>query len=238
MLKDYVTKTLTFLQMPGKSQKARGRHEQPLKDAPELPPPAGEEQAAEDLFETPVETDFDPEKMFYDENAEAPEATPEEVQEEPEDPSGQACFEAGMRLCESKRYAEALEEFVRAAGQGHMQAQFLCGHMYRRGIAAEPNDKLALAWFKRAAKQGYIEAQLACGEMYEAGLGTAVNMKRALSWYEQAAKQGALEAQLKCGRMYFCGRAETRNPKKARYWLEIAANSGSEEAQRLLRERF
>ncbi len=238
MLKDYVAKTLTFLQMPGKNQKNKGKNEQPQADAQELPPSAGEEQAAEDLFTAPLETDFDPEKMFYDEEQGSSEAVSGEASEEPEDSSGQASFEAGMRLCESKSYPEALEAFTRAAGLGHMQAQFLCGHMYRKGVAAEPNDKLALTWFKRAAKQGYMEAQLACGEMYETGCGTAVNMKRALSWYEQAAKQGSVEAQMKCGRMYFCGRAETRNPKKARYWLEIAAGGGSEEAQKLLRERF
>lgn len=237
VLKDYVTKTLTFLQMPGKAQKARGKHE---------PPPAAgqEDRAAGAAFledgaaAEPVETDFDPEALFAaaPTTEEALDASPADAPEE--SIPGQSSFEAGLRFCENRDYPQALEALTQAAGMGHMQAQFLCGQLYRQGVAAGPDHKLALAWYKRSAKQGFVEAQLACGAMYEEGCGTAVNMKRALGWYEQAAKQGSLKAQLKCGRMYYCGRAETRNPKKARYWLEIAAEGGSEEAKQLLSQRF
>lgn len=163
---------------------------------------------------------------------------PEAADEMPAAPQPPALFAAGRDAYRAGDYGAALEDFLRAAEQGHIESQFLCGQMYRRGVGVEANDKLALSWYKRAAKQGHLGGQMACGSIYEEGRGTAVDLKRALSWYEQAAKQGCVDAQLKCGYMYYGGRAETRNPKKARRWMESAAESGNEEAKKFLEERF
>lgn len=162
----------------------------------------------------------------------------DEAAPEPPSPLPPELFAAGRDAYRAGDYAAALEAFLRAAESGHMESQFLCGQMYRRGLGADTNDKLALNWYKRAAKQGHMGGQLACGSIYEEGRGTEIDLKRALSWYEQAAKQGSVDAQLKCGYMYYGGRAETRNPKKARRWMESAAESGSVEAKKFLEERF
>ena len=98
-----------------------------------------------------------------------------------------------------------LEALTRAAEQGHAQAQFLCGCMYRQGVGVEVDERQALTWLRRSGKQGVLEAQLACAEIYETGNGAKLNLKQALYWYEQAAKQGSLAAQLKCGNMYCPG---------------------------------
>lgn len=209
MLKDYMSK-LPFLQpSQGRSHKK------------ESEPVAGS---------IPLETeDLWPEgDPFAPEPSEPAEPT---VSEEDSFSTGRDAYRAGD-------YEAALTSFLRAAEQGHVEAQFLCGQMYRRGIGTEANDKAALIWYKRAAKQGHLSGQLACASIYEDGRGTEIDLKRSLSWYEQAAKQGSVEAQLKCGYMYYGGRAETRNPKKARRWLESAAENGSEEAKRFLEERF
>ena len=218
MLRDYVTKGLQFLQIPGKSSRTPQEPESPkpsqVSEEAEISSPSGETPAEgwdDDPFAEPL----------------PPERAP-----------GQDDYEAGILAYREKRPEEALAALLRAAEVGHMEAQFLCGHMYQNGIAAEKNCRAALSWYKRAAKQGFLRAQIACGAMYEEGAGTEIYLKRALSWYEQAAKQGDVGAQLKCGRMYHSGRAETRNPKKARYWLEIAAGNGSEEAKQILLERF
>jgi len=209
MFKDYVSK-LPFLQAKPR------RREKPVHQY--LP------EAEEDLW---------PEGDPF---ASAPEET------ESSSPPDEACeptlFAAGRDAYRAGDYTAALTDFLQAAEEGHAESQFLCGQMYRRGVGAEANDKLALNWYKRAAKQGHLGGQMACGSIYEEGRGTEVDLKRALSWYEQAAKQGSIEAQLKCGYMYYGGRAETRNPKKARRWLEAAAEGGSEEAKKFLEEHF
>lgn len=219
MLKDYVTKGLQFLQNAGKPSKGPA-------------PQETEEQKEDEIVSGTADLSGPPDEAADWEDDPFAEPVP------PERPPGQEDYEAGILAYREKRPEEALAALVRAAEAGHMEAQFLCGHMYQHGIAAEENCKTALAWYKRSAKQGFLRAQMACAAMYEEGRGTEIDLKRALSWYELAAKQGDVGAQLKCGRMYHSGRAETRNPKKARYWLEIAAGNGSEEASRMLSDRF
>lgn len=234
MWRDYVTKGLQFLQKPSKAA--------PKQEETEKPVPAAESELLSGTAEAPSIPEAPPSPQS--EEAPAPnwagdrDGDPFAEPQPPERTPGQDDYETGIRAYQEKRTEEALSALIRAAELGHMEAQFLCGHMYQHGIAAEQNVKTALAWYKRAAKQGFLRAQMACAAMYEEGAGTEIDLKRALSWYEQAAKQGDVSAQLKCGRMYHSGRAETRSPKKARYWLEIAAGNGSEEAKQLLQDRF
>lgn len=218
MLKEYMSK-LPFLQ----SSQSKSRRKDPQPTEKNTPPTEEENLWPEgDPFApAPQETEI------------AEPAAPDAAAPEQPDP-----FASGADAYRAGDYTLALEQFLLAAGQGHMEAQFLCGQMYRRGIGTEANDRLALSWYKRAAKQGHLGGQLACASIYEDGRGTEVDLKRALSWYELAAKQGDVNSQLKCGYMYYGGRAETRNPKKARRWLETAAENGSLEAQKFLDERF
>lgn len=225
MLRDYVTKGLQFLQIPRKALNDPGKPEQPL-----ISPQAGSEEAPD----ASPPSDDAPASQWLDEWEDDPFAEPVR----PERPAGQDDYEAGILAYRDKKPEEALAALTRAAEAGHMEAQFLCGHLYQHGIAAASNCKTALSWYKKSAKQGFLRAQMACAAMYEEGLGTEIDLKRALSWYELAAKQGDVSAQLKCGRMYHSGRAETRSPRKARHWLEIAARNGSEEAKQLLLDRF
>ena len=218
MLRDYVTKGLQFLQKPAKAAPRQEQAPQPMEE-PE------EEHAFPDIEPLAEGWDADWEDDPFAEPL------------QPERPSGQDDYEMGIQAYRDGKPEEALAALTRAAGAGHKEAQFLCGHMYQHGIAAGENARTALSWYKKSAKQGFLRAQMACAAMYEAGEGTEIDLKRALSWYEMAAKQGNVGAMLKCGRMYHSGRAETRNPKKARQWLEAAAGNGSEEAEELL-ERF
>lgn len=226
MLRDYVTKGLQFFQMPGKTSKSPGKQEDGREQRNLFHAP--EEEVADTSSDTP------PESGRRDDCEDGPFTQPLQ----PERAPGQDDYEAGILAYRDKKPEEALAALARAAGAGHMEAQFLCGHMYQHGIAVERNSKTALSWYKKSARQGFLRAQMACAAMYEEGQGTEIDLKRALSWYELAAKQGDVSAQLKCGRMYHSGRAETRNPKKARYWLEAAAGNGSEEARQLLADRF
>lgn len=219
MLKEYMSK-LPFLQ----SSQSKPRRKDPRPTEKDMPPAEEENLWPEgDPFASaPQETE--PEESAVSSDAAAT--------EQPD------LFASGADAYRAGDYALALEKFLLAAGQGHVEAQFLCGQMYRRGIGAAANDRLALSWYKRAAKQGHLGGQLACASIYEDGRGTEVDLKRALSWYELAAKQGDVNSQLKCGYMYYGGRADTRNPKKARRWLEAAAENGSQEAKKFLDERF
>ena len=221
---EYVTKRLGFLQM----SKSRGKHEATAERKAALEEAAASKRAEMEAFRQELEEAFGTTET----EVPAPEAGEASVQEPAAATEGD--FEAGLRFYNANQFPEALEALQRAAGQGHTEAQYLCGQICRQ----DADSKSALSWYRRAAKQGHLESQLACAVMYEKGEGTKIDLKKALSWYEQAAKLGSVEAQLKCGRMYYAGRAETRSPKKARRWLEIAAGNGSAEAEKLLAECF
>ena len=219
-----LAKRLGFLPPQG----ARPQADQPVEDP--APRDAGEPEAA--LEPLAGIEELDPAALFAEEPSQPEEDAPASPR------NAQAEFEVGVQLCQMKEYLMGLEALTRAAEQGHAQAQFLCGCMYRQGVGVEVDGRQALTWLRRSGKQGFLEAQLACAEIYETGNGAKLNLKQALYWYEQAAKQGSLAAQLKCGNMYYRGRAENRNPKKARRWLEAAAAQGSEEARSLLERYF
>lgn len=234
MLKE-ITKRLPFIQPSGKREKNTGKPERPSE-----PDVFHENGSSEPLWDNGDPFWDNPEEAVAEHKPAPPaETAPEDTApQEAESSPGERDLKAGLEACRVKDYPAALDAFLRAAELGCMEAQFLCGQMYQRGIAADASDRLALNWYRRAAKQGFMHAQMACAALFEEGRGTGIDLKRALFWYEQAAKQGAVDAQLKCGVMYSSGRAETKNPKKARRWLEAAAGSGNKEAQRILNERF
>lgn len=89
--------------------------------------------------------------------------------------------------------------FLKAAEQGHMNAQYELGMLYSDGMmfgssGRTPHDfPQSIAWLRKAAAQGHAEAQFALGFMIEKGLGTIQDSAQALKWYHKAAEQGKME---------------------------------------------
>lgn len=87
----------------------------------------------------------------------------------------------------------ALYWMQRAADNGAVYAQYLCGDMYLYGMGIEADPRAALKCYLRAARAGYAEAQYQCGRMYYEKLGTIYtsdNFKTARKWLDKAAEQG------------------------------------------------
>ncbi|MBL0231946.1 MAG: sel1 repeat family protein [Moraxellaceae bacterium] len=96
-------------------------------------------------------------------------------------------------------YAAALKEFNEAAEQGHADAQFNLGLMYRKGQGVPQDDTQAVVWFKKAAQQGYASAQYNLGIMYDKGQGVPQDYTQAVVWWQKAAQQGIADAQYNLG---------------------------------------
>ena len=77
-----------------------------------------------------------------------------------------------------------------AADQGHAEAQFGLGLMYRRGQGMLQSDKEAGVWYRKAADQGDADAQWSWGLMYKKGFDAPKNVAKALSLFLKAAAQG------------------------------------------------
>lgn len=90
------------------------------------------------------------------------------------------------------KYDKAIEWYERAAGQGHVSAQYNLGIIYQY---TKSNFKLAITWYERAARQGHVSAQYSLGTMYDFLSGSDYpDCGKAIKWYKKAAEQGHLDA--------------------------------------------
>lgn len=118
-----------------------------------------------------------------------------------------------------------------AAEQGHDEAQYRLGNMYRTGIGVAPDFETAIHWYELAAEQGNANAQYHLGDMYREGLGVAPDFEKATHWYELAAEQGNANAQYHLGNMYRKGLGVEPDLDLAACWYRFAAEQGLVQAQ-------
>ena len=103
-------------------------------------------------------------------------------------------FELGESYFESNNYTEALKCFMKAAEQGHVEAQYNLGAMYANGDGVAQNYTEAEKWFRKAAEQGHAKAQYNLGAIYANGEGIEKDYTEAAKWYRKAAEQGHAKA--------------------------------------------
>ena len=65
-------------------------------------------------------------------------------------------YETGQGV--EQDYRRAAQWYEKAAAQGHAQAQYQLGSLYREGLGVEENDEEAEKWWQRAAAQGVAQA--------------------------------------------------------------------------------
>jgi hypothetical protein len=91
----------------------------------------------------------------------------------------------------SARWAEALRFLERAAEQGKMCAQLLCGKIYAAGDRSVPHNwTTAAKCFRKAAEAGMVRAQWYMGLCYYYGRGVDADTAQATTWFRKAAAQG------------------------------------------------
>ncbi len=60
-----------------------------------------------------------------------------------------------------KNIREAFNWYLKAAGHGHVEAQFIVASIYDEGgTGIEPNNEEAYKWYLKAASQGHPKAQV------------------------------------------------------------------------------
>lgn len=108
-------------------------------------------------------------------------------------------YEQGMRYFSgegvaAKNPAEALKWLELAANQGHADACYKLGILYRTGLGVLQNFETAFQWFELAAKQNHADAQYDIGLMHKNGLSVPVDFVKAYVWLNLAAAQGHVGA--------------------------------------------
>lgn len=155
-----------------------------------------------------------------------------------------------------------LNNMIERASNGHADAQFKLGYMYRTGqrpdgqkiqVAQEAGilnyysnsfktdyDK-AFYWLSKSAKNGNAEAENDLGIMYDYGQGIFENADSAYFWYYKAAEKCLVQAQNNLARLYFLGKGVEVNFQKSYAWASIAYDNGSAMAERgmnILKEKL
>ena len=124
----------------------------------------------------------------------------------------------------------ATQFFLRAAKQGHSEAQNDIGTLYLNN----ENYRSAMVWFKQLAEQNHPMAQLNLGRIYLFE-GLKQYDREAMRVLKLAAVQGAVYAQYLVGFMYREGKGILRQDnKEAVYWLTQAAKRNYTPAQNKL----
>ncbi|KAF8948739.1 hypothetical protein BGZ46_005311 [Entomortierella lignicola] len=134
----------------------------------------------------------------------------------------------------TRDYDTAIQYFLKAASQGHIESQHTLGCMYCNGRGVSQDYSEALVWYQRAADQGNINSLCKLGYMYENGFGVDSDYSKALEFYWVAANQGDAEAQSHLGSMHHNGSGTPKDTSYAVEWWLKAATQGNEDALRKL----
>ena len=133
-----------------------------------------------------------------------------------------------MNTClATEDYEQALHWYEKAAEQGHVKAQFICGKMYDDGEGTATNREKALYWYEKAAEQGDAKAQLEVGKHYL----FEMDMEKSFYWCQKAAEQGDADAQYIIGLHYAFGEGVAKDNHSAVRWFRAAAEQGNENAK-------
>ena len=110
---------------------------------------------------------------------------------------------------------KACEWYLKAAEQGHEDAQFNLGLGYAIGLGVEKDNKKAREWYLKAAHQGNAAAQNNLGWIYENGQGVNQDILEAAKWYFLSAEQGEDTAIKNFNILYQTGKVTEREARMA-----------------------
>ncbi len=141
-------------------------------------------------------------------------------------PAAAQDFNVGLEAYQRGDFEAALQEWRPLAEQGHAEAQFNLGNMYRAGLGVSEDHDEAAKLFRKAAEQGNIEAQLNLVTMYTKGEGVARDQAEAMKWLHKAAEQGDFRAHAGLANVYFNGLGVAKDVSEALKWWRSAAEQG------------
>ena len=144
--------------------------------------------------------------------------------------SGDAAAQSDLayEYYEQGNHAKAFEWFTKAAHQGHANAQYALGVLYKNGQGVHQDYQKAVEWYTKAANQGNADAQHGLGVLYEKGQGVRQDYQKAVEWYTKAANQGHADAQKNLGWMYYNGHGVRQDKSTAKRYYRQACDHGEQ----------
>jgi hypothetical protein len=130
-------------------------------------------------------------------------------------------FERG-RAGAPKIYEEAARWYLKAAEQGHPDAQHKLATLYSAGRGVPQDDAEATKWLRRAAEQGHQTAQNNLGISLRRGTRTPKDEAEAAYWFRKAAEQGFRQCQFYLAEMLAEGSGVPQDDYEAYVWLLVS----------------
>jgi uncharacterized protein len=148
--------------------------------------------------------------------------------------SSNADYQKAVAAYNAGRFAEAAASFSEAAGQGHVESQYILSTMYDAGNGVRRDDAQAARWERAAAEQGHMYAQANLSfRCYSAG-----DFAGAFAWCQRAADAELAWAQYNLGLLYQKGEGVAQSEAEAAHWYRLAASQGFADAQQRLADLY
>ena len=120
-----------------------------------------------------------------------------------------------------------VQEALKKANAGDVEAQFSLAHAYYNGSAGLTQSYTeAIKWFKKAAAKGHTESMYCLYLCYSEGQAAPVDNKEAMKWLTKAAEIGDKESQYALGVHYDLGDIVAQSYSNAAKWYKKAADQG------------
>ena len=142
--------------------------------------------------------------------------------------------EAKLNIADEKRLSP-LEQAIKLADKGDVNAQLLLGYSYLYGEnGAEVNYDKAFEYYAKAAMQNDSVGLNNLGSLYYSGIGIGRNSAKAAILFEKAADLGNAEAAVNLGFILISGNGAKANPDLAMDYFEQAAKAKNPTAEFML----
>lgn len=134
-------------------------------------------------------------------------------------------YKEAVDYMEARRVEQkAMEQCLKAASQGDVEAMVMMGEHYEEGDVVEMDCLQAIRWYRLAAEHGDNDAVWKAKELEE-------SIDQIMVW-KHAAEQGNAEAMYHLADSYDWGWHIKCDLEKAAYWYTLAAEHGESRAER------
>lgn len=142
--------------------------------------------------------------------------------------------EPKLNVADEKRLSP-LEQTIKLADEGDVNAQLLLGYSYLYGEnGAEVNYDKSFEYYAKAAMQNDSVGLNNLGSLYYSGIGIGRSPSKAAILFEKAADLGNAEAAVNLGFMLISGNGAKKNPQLAMDYFEKAAAAKNPTAEFML----
>jgi len=133
-------------------------------------------------------------------------------------------------------HAKAMEWFVKAADQGHVDGIYSVGWAYLAGEGVERDLTKGAEWMSKAVDKGHGKAMRHLARLLFMGQGVEKDTKRACELLESSASKGDIQSCCMLGKLYMEGIPNEieKNQKKGFEYLVKAAEAGDAESMHMI----